>query len=440
MERTARRLAAVIVSLSFSAGCGADAPPDAPGAPVVSSESLHQAMSGGAVDNGDLAVGLLFSHETLSDGGLFVKESCSGELIAPDLVLTAGHCFDTNVMDSFYVGQGVAIQGTDTNWDPATIHMTKYTIDTFVRPPAYKPNSGTPPTVLDVAVAHLTTPVTGVTPLALASAPPPVGASVTTIGFGRHPTSAAPDPTCLQNCNADCTCMKNTCGCNDLQTLFGTSCLCNDQGSFDQFVKRTATVKVAEVLATTLHQTDVSQSTDLPGDSGGAVLYNGAIVGTDCCGNGPANAQTDQYFARIDLARDWIVSQLGDGGVAEGGAPPASDGGNDGGTPTDGGDDGSPAADAGGVTLPGTDAGGSTGTGGGSSGGTSSGGGTPGPSADGGNGSTSNGGSAGSGSSGSGSSSGCGCALAGDESRDAPHAWLALAGLAIVVGRRARRR
>jgi hypothetical protein len=30
------------------------------------------------------------------------------------------------------------------------------------------------------------------------------------------------------------------------------------------------------------------------------VFYEGVIVGTDCCGNGPALAQTEQYYARVD--------------------------------------------------------------------------------------------------------------------------------------------
>jgi hypothetical protein len=185
------------------------------------------------------------------------------------------------------------------------------------------PNSGTPPTVLDVAVGHLAEPVTDVAPLSLASAPPLAGATVATVGFGRHPTSAAPDPTCLQQCNGDCMCQANTCGCKNLQPLFANTCLCTDQGSYDQLVKRTATVTIADVLATTLHQSVVTDSVDLPGDSGGPVLYNGAIVGTDCCGDGPQNAQTDQFFARVDLAHDWIVGMIqqyeGDAGQASGG-------------------------------------------------------------------------------------------------------------------------
>jgi V8-like Glu-specific endopeptidase len=54
----------------------------------------------------------LFSHT-----GTHVNESCTGTLIAPNVVLSAGHCFDTNIMDAFYLGQGVAVQSGDTDWE-----------------------------------------------------------------------------------------------------------------------------------------------------------------------------------------------------------------------------------------------------------------------------------------------------------------------------------
>src|SRR5262245_37111397 len=92
------------------AGCGAES------TSVDPVESTAQDIRVGEVDNGDLAVGLLFSHN-----GSRVTESCSGSLIAPNVILTAGHCFDTNVMDAFYVGQGVAVAGGDQDWEKATV-------------------------------------------------------------------------------------------------------------------------------------------------------------------------------------------------------------------------------------------------------------------------------------------------------------------------------
>jgi Trypsin len=314
--------------------------------------SAREPLSGGTVDGADLAVGLLFSHgppgyqpantKPLPSGVPWVNESCTGELIAPDVVLTAGHCFDAAQgeqdldphvrMDSFYVGQGTAIESGDDNWEPATANMQKFTVDAFVRPSNYAPSSSCPPSDLDVAVAHLAMPVPGVTPLGIAKSAPPAGASVTTVGFGIHPTSAgAPDggvlQCCVESCVVDCTCLQSTCGCKNI-TNYGGVCLCNDpttNESYDFEVKRTASVTIVEVLPQYLHQTDVSQSTDLAGDSGGAVLYGGVVVGTDDCGSGCASMQTDQYFVRIDVAHDWIVSQVemfdGDAAVGGNGAP-----------------------------------------------------------------------------------------------------------------------
>src|SRR5689334_16938607 len=105
-------LAAFMLSFSVS-GCG-------PEATSQDLESASQEIRGGEVDSGDLAVGLLFSHN-----GSRVTESCSGSLIAPNVILTAGHCYDTNVMDAFYVGQGVAVAGGDMDWEKATINMRR---------------------------------------------------------------------------------------------------------------------------------------------------------------------------------------------------------------------------------------------------------------------------------------------------------------------------
>jgi hypothetical protein len=386
MVRSTRVAAAAFVCLVLG-GCGAQS------SSPESIESTEQPMSGGQVDSGDPAVGILFSHT-----GTHVNESCTGTLIAPNVVLTAGHCFDTNIMDAFYLGQGVAVQSGDTDWEKATVNMRRIAIDQWARQPNYKVNTGTPPTVLDVAVGHLAQAVTDVAPVGLASAPPPANVMARTVGFGRHPTSAGPDPNCLTGCNNDCTCMKNTCGCKSTQPIVGNVCLCNDMGAYDQLVKRTATITVAESLATTLHQTTVTDSVNLPGDSGGPLFYNNVIIGTDCCGHGPANAQTDQYWARVDLARDWIDGKLreygNDGGVVgtgggsggSGGAGTGATGGASGSATGGGGSGGSATNGAGGAAGGSTMAGGSsgstttagtggaaTGTGGGTTGSTSAG-------------------------------------------------------------------
>jgi len=57
------------------------------------------ALQGGTPDAGDAAVGLLW----VEAGGF-----CSGALIAPDVVLTAGHCTGSAIA-AFYLGAGQAI-------------------------------------------------------------------------------------------------------------------------------------------------------------------------------------------------------------------------------------------------------------------------------------------------------------------------------------------
>jgi hypothetical protein len=293
-----------VVAVVILGGCSSRSP----GEPA---EQASEAMNHGRVDDAELAVGLLFAHAPpgvqpsgttlLAPGDSWVWSSCSANLISPDVILTAGHCYDVGSgeidvnpkvrMESFYIGQGVPLTSSEEDWDTATVHMTKYTVDAFVRPTGYAPSNSCPPSDLDIAVAHLSAPVTGVTPLRLGTAAPPVGAMVQTIGFGRHPLAAS-----LENAADSCFCSDNAGG--------------GGSTDYDQMVRRTATVPIAEVVTNYLHQTDVSQSADLPGDSGGAVLYKGIVVGTDVCGNGPTNAQTDGYFTRVDVAHDWIVGQL----------------------------------------------------------------------------------------------------------------------------------
>src|SRR6185436_7106655 len=189
MERFTRVAATVFVCLGF-VGCGAQSSTPEP------TEQTQQAMSGGQVDSGDPAVGILFSHT-----GTHVNESCTGTLIAPNVVLTAGHCFDTNIMDAFYLGQGVAVQSGDTDWEKATVNMRRIAIDQWARQPNYRMNTGTPPTVLDVAVGHLAQPVIDVAPVGIGTAPPPANSMARTVGFGRHPLSAGPDQNCINTCN-----------------------------------------------------------------------------------------------------------------------------------------------------------------------------------------------------------------------------------------------
>jgi MYXO-CTERM domain-containing protein len=404
MRRSSIGLLLAAFTLLFSvSGCG----PEATSEDLASSTS--EEIRGGEVDSGDLAVGLLFSHN-----GTRVTESCSGSLVAPNVILTAGHCFDTNVMDAFYVGQGVAVAGGDMDWQKATVNMRPYTIAQWARPPQYRRNTGFPPTVLDVAVGRLSQPITDIMPLPLATAAPPEGATGTIIGYGRHPTTG---------------------------------------NQYDQHVKRTAMVTISQVLSTTLHQQSVTSGVPLGGDSGGPFIYNGSIAGTVCCGNGPALAQTEQWYARVDLAREWIVGMIGQYGGGDGGVVSGTGGAGGAGAGAGGrGGAGGSTGGSGGAATGGAATGGSAGSGAGSTITTSGGAGSGGAGGGGAGSTTSTGGSAGGPSStsttttGTGptggsapppADSGCGCDVVGAPAASARAAAYALFVLAL-LGRRRR--
>lgn len=104
-------------------------------------------------------------------------QMCTGTLIAADVVLTAGHCFDDYLSNNVEVRVGVsntAVSGGDT-----------FEVDHWVVHPNYELTSFA--VAHDVALVFLTTPVPGVTPAALAreaGLAAPAG-TATMVGYGR---------------------------------------------------------------------------------------------------------------------------------------------------------------------------------------------------------------------------------------------------------------
>jgi hypothetical protein len=208
-------LRCAVVSIAFSAlalgGCAsADGTEGSPEPEKVGQSS--DAIQGGAPDTDHPEVGIVYSAD---------DSFCSGTLIAPTVVLTAGHCVGN--VEGFYLGAGAAGQ----TW-PDLSQFTRYGAE-----PAGVSYSN------DIALVHLTSPVAGVTPFGTYGDKGAVGQSCTMIGFGGHNEGAT------------------------------------------EYVgeRRTATSKVSKITSTYVVVKWVDGIAD-HGDSGGPLICNGAIVGT----------------------------------------------------------------------------------------------------------------------------------------------------------------
>jgi hypothetical protein len=231
-------------------GCGAvdDAPADD-----------ESSIQGGHTDADDPAVGLVW----LQGGGF-----CSGVLITPSVVLTAGHCVSAGPIEAFFTGAGKAT--TAIGPEPAG-GVVRHFVAAQLPHPSYSPYGGCPNQTFDVGLVRLASPIKSIRPLLRTTRAPSTSRLCRVVGYGVH--------------NSDAT-----------------------HATIEQ--KRAGSVYVQSVGDTwisVLANTAISDH----GDSGGPLLCDNHVAGVTSCGtDGSYPNHKLTFYARTDDIGEWIDSVI----------------------------------------------------------------------------------------------------------------------------------
>lgn len=166
-----------------------------PPAPVSAGDAQGAVVGGQPADAGEhpFHVAVVLNPDWFG-GDPLVNQICGGTLVAPDVVLTAGHCVDTDMPGELLPVYGI-LAGTEDIGDATTEDLIL--VRSVAMHPGYWTDAGD-----DLALAVLAEPVPGATTIALPDATQEAlwapGAPATVLGWGDTSATVPRYPTTLQ--------------------------------------------------------------------------------------------------------------------------------------------------------------------------------------------------------------------------------------------------